>query len=42
MKTDLGVGILIPIQKPGKTKGPVQNLRSITLLEVIRKKNSNV
>lgn len=30
-------GILIPIPKPGKTKGPVGNLRPIILLSMIRK-----
>ena len=34
---DLGYGILIPLPKPLKTKGPVKNLRPITLLEIIRK-----
>ena len=34
---DIGYGILIPLPKPLKTKGPVKNLRPITLLEVIRK-----
>ena len=33
----LGTGILLPLQKPKKTQGPVKNLSSITLLEVIRK-----
>ena len=33
----MGTGILIPLPKPGKTKGPVKNLRPVTLLEVIRK-----
>ena len=33
----LETGILLPLQKPKKTQGPVKNLRSITLLEVIRK-----
>ena len=32
-----GTSILLPIQKPKKTQGPVKNLRPITLLEVIRK-----
>ena len=30
-------GLLCAIQKPGKTKGPPQNLRPIILLSVIRK-----
>ena len=34
---EMGAGILIPLQKPKKTKGPVKNLRPVTLLEVIRK-----
>ena len=33
----LGTGILLPLQKPKKTQGPVKNLRPITLLEVIWK-----
>ena len=33
----LGTSILLPVQKPKKTQGPVKNLRPITLLEVIRK-----
>ena len=31
------LGIITPIQKPGKPKGPVQNLHPITLLSMIRK-----
>ena len=34
---NIGDGILLPIPKPKKTKGPVTNLRPITLLESIRK-----
>ena len=34
---DTGSGILTPINKPNKTKGPVTNLRAITLLPMIRK-----
>ena len=33
----LGTGILLPLQKPKKTQGPVKNLRPIALLEVIWK-----
>ena len=35
-------GLLIPLQKPGKKKGPPQNLRPITLLNSIRKVLSTV
>ena len=35
-------GILAPRQKPGKTKGPVTNLRLVILLSVITKILSNV
>ena len=38
----LGTGILLPLQKPKKTQGPVKNLSSITLLEVIRKIMSKI
>ena len=31
------LGIITPIQKPGKPKGPVQNVCPITLLSMIRK-----
>ena len=34
---ELVQGILNPIQKPGKTKGPVGNLRPIILLSMVRK-----
>ena len=34
---DTGFGLLAPLQKPGKTKGPVTNLRPAILLSVIRK-----
>ena len=33
----LTLGVIIPIQKPGKQKGPAQDLRPITLLSMIRK-----
>ena len=36
-KIKLGTDILLPLSKPKKTQGPVKDLRSITLLEVIRK-----
>ena len=35
--TELKLGTLTPIQKPGKQKGPPENLRPIILLSVIRK-----
>ena len=35
--TELILGILRPLQKPGKAKGPVENLRPIILLSVLRK-----
>ena len=38
----LGTGILLPLQKPRKTQGPVKNLRPITLLQVIRKIPSKI
>ena len=34
---ELTLGIITPLQKPGKQKEPVQNLRPITLLSMIRK-----
>ena len=34
---ELTQGIISPIQKPGKQKGPISNLRPITLLSVLRK-----
>ena len=34
---ELKLGLLRPLQKPGKPKGPVANLRPIILLSVIRK-----
>ena len=33
---EMGIGLLVPRSKPNKPKGPVKNLRPITLLEVIR------
>ena len=38
----LGTGILIPLQKGNKTKGPTKNLRPIILLEIIRKITSKI
>ena len=35
--TELIMGILRPLQKPGKPKGPVENLRPVILLSVLRK-----
>ncbi len=34
---DINGGIIIALQKPGKPKGPVKNLRPITLLNTVRK-----
>ena len=34
---ELNSGILIPLQKPGKKKGPASNLRPVILLSMIRK-----
>jgi len=34
---DVGEGILIPLQKPGKPKGPASSLRPVVLLNSIRK-----
>ena len=34
---ELTLDIIMPLQKPGKPKGPVQNLHSIILLSMIRK-----
>ena len=39
---DTGSGILTPINKPNKPKGPVTSLRAITLLPMIRKIFSNI
>ena len=38
----IGTGILIPLPKPNKPKGPTKNIRPITLLEVIRKLLSKI
>ena len=34
---EIGDGILIPLQKPGKPQGPLSNLRPVVLLNGIRK-----
>ena len=34
---EISIGLLTPLQKPGKEKGPPQNLRPIILLSVLRK-----
>ena len=34
---ELTRGIITPLQKPGKPKGPISNLRPITLLSILRK-----
>ena len=39
---ELGDGILVSLQKPGKTKGPVTNLRPVILLPLLRKILSNI
>ena len=38
----IGKGILTPLQKPKKPKGPTKNLRPINLLPIIRKILSNI
>ena len=38
----LGDGILVSLLKPGKTKGPVTNLRPVILLPILRKILSNI
>ena len=38
----VGKGILTPINKPNKTKGPKEHLRAVTLLPIIRKVLSNI
>ena len=35
--TDTGTGILAPVPKPNKVKGPVKNLRPVTILQTDRK-----
>ena len=42
LNINTGLGLLALLQKPGKTKGPVTNLRPVILLPVIRKILSNV
>ena len=39
---DLGRGCLVALQKPGKPKGPVRNLRPVILLLIIQKILSNI
>ena len=39
---DLGTGILVALQKPGKEKGPVKHLRPVILLLILRKILSNI
>ena len=39
---DFGRGILVALQKTGKAKGPVKNLRPVILLLIIRKMLSNI
>ena len=34
---EIKTGVLVPLQKPGKPKGPVENLRPIILLSVLQK-----
>ena len=41
-KPSTNSGILVALQKPGKPKGPVKNLRPINLLLIIRKILSNI
>ena len=42
IELELGEGILVSLQKPGKTKGPVTNLRPVILLPILRKILSNI
>lgn len=37
MPIDTNTGVLCPLQKPGKAKGPCSNLRPVVLLNVVRK-----
>jgi hypothetical protein len=39
---EIGCGTLIALQKPGKDRGPVKNLRPVILLLIIRKLLSNI
>ena len=39
---DINTGLLLSLQKPGKEKGPLKNLRPITLLNTIRKTLSTI
>ena len=39
---DVGSGILVPLPKPNKVKGPRKNLRPVILLPIIRKILSNI
>jgi hypothetical protein len=41
-RADIGRGIIKPLQKPGKPKGILKNLRPITLLPIVRKILSNI
>ena len=34
---ELKIGLLVPLQKPGKKKGPPENLRPVILLSTLRK-----
>ena len=34
---EIKIGYLVPLQKPGKKKGPPENLRPIILLSILRK-----
>ena len=42
IELELGEGILVSWQKPGKTKGPVTNLRPVILLPILSKILSNI
>ena len=41
-KIDVGSGLLVPLPKPNKPKGPKKNLRPVILLPILRKILSNV